>query len=98
MVAQWVKDLLLSLRQHRFDSLAQLSRLRIQHCHCCGSGSIPGLGIAKMKRRKTRGKAGFGGHEGPGPTMWVRVRGRQATPLPEVQALLPGSISWAGCG
>ena len=38
-----------------------VSRLRIQHCHCCGMGSVPGLGTSvghgcskKKKERKRK--------------------------------------------
>ena len=32
------------------------SRLTIQCCHCCGSGSIPGLGTSMCCRRKNKPK------------------------------------------
>ena len=31
-----------------------LSGLRIQHCHCCGTGSIPGLGNLQIRGKKKK--------------------------------------------
>ena len=31
-----------------------LSRLRSQPCHCCGMGSIPGLGTSAFKKKKRK--------------------------------------------
>ena len=31
-----------------------LVRLRIQHCHCCGTGLIPGLGTSACQEKKKR--------------------------------------------
>ena len=33
------------------------SGLRIQHCHCCGTGSVPGLGISTCHRHVRKKKS-----------------------------------------
>ena len=39
--------------------LWRLSGLRIQHCHCCGMGSIPGLGTFACCRHSPKEKKKF---------------------------------------